>query len=70
MPEYRFQRFRGGWAITAYEHGERVSRCRLESLDEAAARREFAERLEELTRPRREPSPISGTPIGTTAPDA
>lgn len=51
MPEYRFQRYRGAWAISAYADGERISRCRLESADEKAARQEFADRVAELTRP-------------------
>ena len=51
MPEYRFQRFRSGWAISAYDGGERISRCRLENDDEAAARQEFADRVAELTKP-------------------
>lgn len=44
MPEFRLQRFRGGWAIAEYRDGERVSRNRLESRDAAGAAAEF-ERL-------------------------
>ncbi|MDR6954203.1 integrase [Ancylobacter sp. 3268] len=40
-PEYRFQRFRGGWAIAEYRDGERVSRHQLESGDAVAAAEEF-----------------------------
>lgn len=51
MPEYRFQKLRGGWAIAAYDGGERISRCRLESGDEKTAHQEFNDRVAELTKP-------------------
>jgi integrase len=44
MPEFRLQRFRGGWAIAEYRDGKRVSRRRLESRDAGGAAAEF-ERL-------------------------
>lgn len=42
MPDFRLQRFRGGWAIAEYRDGERVSRRRLDSRDAAGAAAEFA----------------------------
>ena len=44
MPEFKLQRFRGGWAIAAYEGGKRVSRRSLGASDATEAAREF-ERL-------------------------
>lgn len=51
MPEYRLQRFRGGWAIAEYENGKRISRRGLESSDAAGAAAEFNRLVEEAERP-------------------
>ncbi|AWN51598.1 site-specific integrase [Methylobacterium sp. 17Sr1-1] len=51
MPEYKLQRFRGGWAWAAYEGGKRISRQGLKSRDAASAAAEFARVVAELTRP-------------------
>lgn len=51
MPEYRLQRFRGGWAIAEYENGKRISRRGLESSDAAGAASEFNRLVEEAERP-------------------
>lgn len=50
MPEFKLQRFRGGWAIALYEFGTRISRRRLVARDAAEAAREFERiRREALT---------------------
>jgi integrase len=51
MPEYRLQRFRGGWAIAEYEDGKRISRRGLESRDAAGAAAEFRRAVDEAERP-------------------
>lgn len=51
MPEYKLQRFRGGWAICAYEGGKRISRRGLESSDAAGAAAEFNRIVEDAKRP-------------------
>jgi integrase len=51
MPEYRMQRFRGGWAIAEYRGGKRVSRHRLESRDAGGAAAEFERLKAAATRP-------------------
>ena len=52
MPvEYKLQRFRGGWAIAAYEDGKRVSRRQLDACDAGAAAVEFAEIVAVASKP-------------------
>lgn len=51
MPEYRLQRFRGGWAIAEYENGVRTTRRRLESRDAAGAAAEFNSLVTLATKP-------------------
>lgn len=41
MPEFKLQRFRGGWAIVVHENGKRVSRRQLVARDAAGAAQEF-----------------------------
>lgn len=51
MPEYKLQRFRGGYAICLYEGGKRVSRRGLESSDAAGAAAEFSRIVADASRP-------------------
>lgn len=51
MPEYKLQRFRGGWAISLYEGGKRVSRKALASSDAAGAAAEFTRIVATAERP-------------------
>lgn len=51
MPEYKLQRFRGGWAIALYEDGKRVSRKSLEARDAAGAAAEFSRITAAASRP-------------------
>jgi hypothetical protein len=51
MPEYRMQRFRGGWAIAEYEGGKRISRHRLEGRDPGSAAAEFQRIVTAAKRP-------------------
>lgn len=51
MPEYRLQRFRGGWAVAEYRDGVRVSRRRLGARDRDAAAVEFAGLIRDAAKP-------------------
>ncbi|CAO4186158.1 Tyr recombinase domain-containing protein [Methylorubrum aminovorans] len=51
MPEYKIQKFRGGYAICLYEGGRRVSRRQLESSDAAGAAAEFSRIVADASRP-------------------
>lgn len=51
MPEYKLQKFRGGFAISVYENGKRISRQKLESSDQTSASEEFHRIVQEAKRP-------------------
>ncbi|WP_245930843.1 tyrosine-type recombinase/integrase [Methylobacterium radiodurans] len=51
MPEYKLQRFRGGWAVAVYKGGKRLSRRQLECRDAAGAAAEFGRVVEDAQRP-------------------
>lgn len=51
MPEFKLQRFRGGFAIAVYDNGRRVSRKQLGSRDAASAAAEFSRLVVEASRP-------------------
>jgi integrase len=51
MPEFKLQRFRGGYAIAVYDGGCRLSRNKLESSDAAGAAAEFERLVAEAKRP-------------------
>lgn len=51
MPEFKLQRFRGGYAICVYGVEGRISRRKLEHTDAAGAAKEFAKFVEEAKRP-------------------
>jgi integrase len=51
MPEYKLQRFRGGWAVVVTEGGKRLSRRQLECRDAAGAAAEFSRIVEDAKRP-------------------
>jgi integrase len=51
MPEYKLQRFRGGYAIVVTEGGQRLSRKQLESRDAAGAAAEFGQLVAALKKP-------------------
>lgn len=51
MPEYKLQRFRGGWATAVYVDGKRIHRHRLAGQDTASAAREHAAYVASLERP-------------------
>lgn len=51
MPEHRLQRFRGGWAVSIYAGGKRISRQQLEARDAADAAEKFRQVVEAAKRP-------------------
>lgn len=53
MPEYRLQRLRGGWAIAAYQDGERISRHQLPAASGAEAASQFNKLVAEYQKPDR-----------------
>lgn len=50
-PEFKLQRFRGGWAISTYLDGRRISRKSLAGRDAPAAAAEFNRIVAELKKP-------------------
>lgn len=51
MPEFKLQRFRGGWAVAVYEDGKRISRRQLVARDAAGAAQEFNRVVAVASRP-------------------
>lgn len=53
MPDYRLQRFRGGWAIATYERGKRIERRQLPATGATEAAAQFNRLVAEYSKPER-----------------